>query len=102
MRNISAKALFCVLLTSLLFFTTNVVSAESKIKASVVAIQKTVDLNKSTLDDLMTLKGIGHNKAKAILAYRKKIGSFKSVSDLTNVKGIGEKILMANKKRIKI
>ena len=86
MKKISPKALLCILMTSLLFFTTNVVSAESKIKAPVTAIQKIIHLNQSTLDDLVSLKGIGQNKAKAILAYRKKIGGFKSVSDLTNVK----------------
>ena len=50
----------------------------------------------------MTLKGIGHKKAQAILAYREQIGAFKSIDDLTKVKGIGEKILMDNKTRLKI
>ena len=65
-------------------------------------MQKNVHLNKSTVDDLVTLKGIGHKKAQAIVAYRQKIGTFKSVSELINVKGIGEKIISDNKDRLKI
>lgn len=99
---ISLKALVCALLTSILLFTTNVVSAESKVTTNIVVTQQIVHLNKSTIDDLVTLKGIGHKKAQAILAYRQEIAGFKSVSELINVKGIGEKILSDNKERLKI
>lgn len=102
MKNISPKALLCALLTSLLFFTTNVISAESNIKTNIEVMQQSVHLNKSTIDDLVTLKGIGQKKAQAIVAYRKQIGGFKSVSELIQVKGIGEKILSDNKDRLKI
>jgi len=101
MKNVSLKALICALLTSILLFTTNVFSAEPKVAANVV-MQQNVHLNKSTIDDLITLKGIGHKKAQAILAYRKQIGGFKSVSELIKVKGVGEKILIDNKERLKI
>jgi competence protein ComEA len=37
------------------------------------------------------LKGIGLSKAEAIVAYRTKHGPFRSVDDLSLVKGIGEK-----------
>jgi competence protein ComEA len=50
----------------------------------------------------MTLKGIGQKKAQAILIYREKMGDFKSIDDLMNVKGIGEKVLTDNKDRLKI
>jgi len=43
-------------------------------------------------------KGIGEVKAKAIVAYRKKNGPFKSIDDLANVKGIGEGLLKKNRK----
>lgn len=102
MKNISPKALICALLTSTLFFTVNVISAEPKVATHVEVIQQNVDLNKSTVDDLVTLKGIGHKKAQAIVAYRQQIGTFKSVSELINVKGIGEKIISDNKDRLKI
>ena len=107
MKNVSSqamspKAVLCALLTSLLLFTTNVYSAESKVADHVVVMQQNVHLNKSTIDDLVTLKGIGHKKAQAILAYRQQIGGFKSVGELINIKGIGEKILSDNKDRLKI
>jgi competence protein ComEA len=102
MKKISPKALICALLTSMLLFTSNVMSAESKITTDVEVMQQSVYLNKSTIEDLVTLKGIGHKKAQAIVAYREKIGGFKSVSELIQVKGIGEKILSDNKDRLKI
>jgi len=43
-------------------------------------------------------KGIGEVKAKAIVAYRKKNGPFKSIEDLTNVKGIGDELVKKNRK----
>jgi competence protein ComEA len=39
------------------------------------------------------LRGIGLKKAEAIVAYRGENGPFKSVDDLVNVKGIGERTL---------
>ena len=102
MKNVSLKALFCALLTTMLLFNANVISAESKVITHVEVIQQDVHLNKSTIDDLLTLKGVGHKKAQAIVAYRQQIGEFKSVSELINVKGIGEKILTENKARLKI
>lgn len=43
------------------------------------------------------LNGVGLKKAKAIIAYRDKHGSFKSASDLSKVKGIGSKTVLKNK-----
>ena len=50
-----------------------------------------VNLNTATAGDLDGIKGIGPSKAKAIIDYRSKNGPFKSVEDLKNVKGFGEK-----------
>lgn len=43
------------------------------------------------------LKGIGEKKAGAIVAYRKEHGDFKTLEELTEVKGIGDGILSKNK-----
>ena len=59
-----------------------------------------VSLNKSTLDELLTLKGIGEKKAQAILTYREQVGGFSSIEELINIKGVGEKILNDNKSRL--
>ena len=52
-----------------------------------------VNLNTASIDDLMTLKGIGEAKARAIVDDRTENGPFSSVEDLTRVSGIGQKTL---------
>ena len=49
-----------------------------------------VNINTATETELETLSGIGPSKAKAIVEYRKQNGSFKTVADIKNVKGIGD------------
>ncbi|HEY5602042.1 MAG TPA: helix-hairpin-helix domain-containing protein [Gammaproteobacteria bacterium] len=46
------------------------------------------------------LKGIGAEKAEAIVAYRQAKGKFKSADELTNVKGIGIKTVDKNRDNI--
>ncbi len=48
------------------------------------------------------LKGIGPVKAEAIVAYREKYGPFKSVEELADVKGIGEKTVARLKPFIRL
>jgi len=52
-----------------------------------------VDINTATQSELETLKGIGPAKAEAIVEYRNQVGQFKSVNELTQVKGIGASII---------
>ncbi len=53
----------------------------------------TVNVNTATADQLQLLPGIGESRAKAVIEMRKTRGGFKSVTELTDVKGIGEAAL---------
>lgn len=55
------------------------------------AKQQKVSINDGTLEELMSIKGIGEKKATAIIAYRTAHGRFQSLDDLAEVKGFGEK-----------
>lgn len=61
-----------------------------------------VYLNSASLAQLITLKGIGPQKAQAIMVYREELGVFKSVNQITDLKGIGERILNDNKSRLRL
>jgi len=50
-----------------------------------------ININAATLKELITLPGIGKEKAGAIIAYRTENGKFSSIDDLRKVKGIGKK-----------
>lgn len=50
-----------------------------------------VNLNTASENELIDLPGIGPTKAAAILAYRKKHGTFARVDELAKVKGFGRK-----------
>ena len=52
-----------------------------------------VNINTAGAEELATLKGIGKVKADAIVEYRVLNGKFKSVDELSLVKGIGDKTL---------
>lgn len=53
--------------------------------------EKSVNLNNAGIDELCTLPGIGESTAQKIIEYRNKKGKFKKISDIMNVKGIGDK-----------
>jgi competence protein ComEA len=62
-----------------------------------------VDINKADAATIAKeLQGIGLSRAQAIVAYREKNGSFKSLDELRKVKGIGAKTLELNRANIRI
>ena len=61
-----------------------------------------VNINTATPGELDGVKGIGPSKAQAIVDYRSKNGPFKSLDDLKNVKGFGEKSIAKLKGELSI
>jgi len=58
-----------------------------------------VDINSASVDELSSLKGVGHSKAEAIVAYREH-NCFKNVEELSHVKGIGSKTVEKNRENL--
>lgn len=68
-----------------------------------VGFASDININTASAEELAAeLKGVGLNKAKAIVAYREEYGSFKSVDELSGVKGIGLKTVDANREAIRL
>ncbi len=51
-----------------------------------------LNINTATVEELMSLKGIGEKKAESIVKHREEVGSFAAIDDLKGVKGIGDKL----------
>jgi len=62
-----------------------------------------LDINTATAAQLAAvMSGVGEKKAEAIVAYREAHGSFNSIEELSNVKGIGNALLERNKALLQI
>lgn len=61
-----------------------------------------VNINTADAPGLMAIKGVGEKKAQAIVKYRKEHGPFKSVDELANVPGIGEKTVDKNRNNLTV
>ena len=61
----------------------------------------TVDINNASQKELKTLKGIGKVKANSIVEFRKG-HCFKSVNELSLVKGVGVKTVSKNRDNISV
>ena len=62
----------------------------TEINDSITNVNQTININTATLEELMSINGLGEAKAKAIIKYREENGYFKIIDDLLNVSGIGE------------
>lgn len=63
-------------------------------------VNKKVNINNATLEELKTIKGVGDAKAKSIIEYREQNGGFKTIEDIKNVTGIGDKMFETIKEQI--
>jgi len=65
-------------------------------------IKVKLDINKSTWYELVLLPKLGEVKAKAIVTYREKYGSFKTLDELSRVKGLNASVIEAIRDYVKI
>ncbi len=61
-----------------------------------------ISINDSDISKLKEIPGIGEVKANSIISYREKNNGFKSIEELKNVDGIGEKTFEKIKDNIKL
>ncbi|OTN90214.1 hypothetical protein A5819_002713 [Enterococcus sp. 7E2_DIV0204] len=61
-----------------------------------------VDLNQADESELQTLPSIGQKKAQEIIRYREEKGGFKTIDELKNISGFGEKTFEKLKESIKV
>ncbi len=70
---------------------------------SMLALAGPVNINTADAETLSReLTGIGLSKAEAIVAYREQNGAFEVPEELLKVKGIGPRVLAANREDIKV
>ena len=69
---------------------------------AIAADMKKVNINKATLEDLITLNGIGEKIATRIVKFRNENGPFQKPEDIMMVKGIGQKMFDKNRELILI
>jgi competence protein ComEA len=95
--NFDEKPSSAVLETGTLLDVRRESSQEIKIRIGRVAAHKLLvfsiplDLNHVSIEDLCLIPEIGESLAREIVGYRQKRRGFRSVGELKNVKGIGEK-----------
>lgn len=105
MRNLIILFMSCALNIPLAYgsFNPNILKPKTETGAAQTQSQS-VDINRADVKALTSLKGVGERKAQAIIAYRTQHGAFKSVNELSAVKGFSEKqvasLLQNNEGRI--
>ncbi len=65
-------------------------------------VNSKININTASESELDSLPGIGPTYAKRIIEYRNANGGFKSIEEIKNVKGIGDKTFLKFKDRITI
>ena len=80
--------------------TSAAVSKEQMADTPVALPDTRIDLNLATVEELVTLKGIGESRAEAIVEYRTQQGPFTCIEDIMQVAGIKEGVFSKIKDQI--
>jgi len=77
--------------------------ALSLLLGSHLVIADVININTADAQTIAaSITGVGEKKALAIVAFRDEHGPFESVDDMTQVKGIGHKLVNKNRDRLSI
>ena len=96
-----AKFIAAVLSLFVITFSAHAVIPKPSISREPPLVIHKIDLNKADLTTLTgSVKGIGKKRAEAIIAYRKSHHGFKSIEELTEVKGLGQRFMTANRDKL--
>lgn len=60
--------------------------------AQTAAYTYPINLNTATMEQLLSVDGIGESRAAQILAYREELGGYTSVEQIKNISGIGDAV----------
>ncbi len=67
------------------------------------AAAQPVDINQADAAQIaQAMKGVGQSRAEAIIQFREQHGPFRRIEDLIKVRGIGEKLVEANRANITV
>ncbi|WP_341503770.1 helix-hairpin-helix domain-containing protein [Gallaecimonas sp. GXIMD4217] len=94
----------CLLAATMLIASplTAVANSTQEAAKATAAVGEMLNINSASAEEIARiLKGVGAKKAAAIVEYRKLHGPFKSLEDLKEVKGLGNKLLAANADKIR-
>lgn len=85
------RSIFCALLTlaiaSPIFATEVNVTQTDSVAPISIPQDELININDAAVKDLVKVKGMNASKARSIVTYRKKNGPFKSLQELSHVKG---------------
>lgn len=79
----AVKYLLCISLVLFVSFCLSGLSQAREVKK--------INLNEASVQELVTIKGIGQKYAEKIIEYRENNGKFEKIEDIMKVKGIGKK-----------
>lgn len=96
------KTLSAVFIAILVLLASPVFATEDNTATESFAAQLAVNINSADVETLTQLKGVGEKKAADIVAWREVNGTFTSVEQLLEVRGIGPAILESNRDRIQL
>lgn len=92
-----------VILTAFLYYQKTIPTLETQtLSLDFEEDRPLININSATKEDFEALPGIGPVLAEEIIAYRQRVGGFKSLEELKNVNGIGERKLLKIKDLIVI